>query len=148
MNIKRHFAIPATAMNLALTAGCTPAVVGDWTLTDISIDGDELDLSYSVNSSGYNIEVDISVDLSVDDDLEAKVKQKIRIKVDGDLYSSDSYTLEGEAEKAGGGEWDISVEDDTNDLSIDVTCTVEDEELQCEGENESGDDLELTFEAD
>lgn len=139
----RKFTIPAIAMNVAMSAGCTPAIVGDWSLTELKIDGDKVDLSYSYSGYYGDIDMEITGDLSVDSDLSASFD--IKISYSGYYSGSYKFSYDGDAESNGGGEFNISMDGD--DSSMDVDCTVDGNELSCDGD--MGDaSTDMVFESD
>jgi hypothetical protein len=135
---------PLAAGVTPLLSGClsllTPGIVGDWTITDWTVGGEDRELSYS--DQGYD--VDWQLEVSVDDDLEAEVD--VEVSIVGPSYDQISrFSYSGEAEKADRNEWDLSLTSE-EDNDLDLTCVLEDDELLCEGEFDDGTETEMTFE--
>jgi len=93
---------------LALSAGCTPAIVGDWDLHDWSINGESL--SGQVYGS-----------LTIDDDLEGEFE----LTAEGETFEGDA-----EAEQTDDGDWslDLTAQGDT----IELDCEIDDDTLSCD----------------
>lgn len=140
----RRFVLPLSSLNLFATTGCTDVSVGDWVMTELIIDGEEYQLTYT--DDGYTYE--LQGEFSVEDDGEAKFKITQIYSGEG-YFQTYSYTWEGEWQLASRGEISVELEgqsDGMGDLELD--CTVDDEELECEGEESTMGDMDVLFERD
>ena len=66
----RFFPVLVGTIGLSLLGGCTPAIVGEWSLTGWWIEGEEVELNYSYHSyDGYSSRsVYATGELKIDDD--------------------------------------------------------------------------------
>lgn len=142
----RVFPLLVGSIGLSLLSGCTPAIVGEWNLTKWQVDGETADLNYSYG--GYNIRTTFT--LEIDDDMEGSFDFEMELEGYGAYAGySDSYSASGDVE------WEV-IKGATYDVKIDVEdgdklkleCTVDGDEMECEGEGSDGNDYESEWERD
>jgi hypothetical protein len=160
----RRFPLPLTALSLTagtaptlLATGCTPSIVGEWTLTEFEYDGNDLtdyldgnSESYEYNGCTYTETESVSFVLKVENDkgeLEAEFTQSYSESYSNSCdpswnYSNSySYDYDTDIEKGDDGVWEI----DVDELDWKLECTVDGDEMMCEGDYE-GYDIEAVFE--
>ena len=154
----RHFALPLTALGLTLSTvaatGCgSNGLMGEWLLTSIALDGNDLSsyfldgYSYTYDGCTYTAAFQVSMEFDEKDgkELSGKFVQGYSYTYEGatctDESYSDSETYDVEAEETDKNAYDIEVDD----LDLDLSCTLDEDDLDCEGED--GDTtIELSFE--
>ena len=152
----RHFTVPLVALGLTttLSTGCgANGIVGSWLLTDIEVDGESYNYlldgySYTYGSCTYTASTAFTLEFDKDDrdgdTFEGEFVQTYTYSYVGDCDEqsySDSYSYDAEAKRGD----DKSYEIEVDELDWDLECTIEDDELLCEGDTD-GSDVELTWE--
>jgi len=160
----RSFPLPLTTLGLTagaapalLTTGCTPAVVGDWDLKELEIDGEDMSsyldgYSYTYEYEGctYTSSFSVGATLSITADkreLEGELDLASNYSVTDSCDPSENYTdvysesYDADVEAGDDGAWEIEIDD----LDWSLECTVDGDELSCEGDYD-GDDIKLVFE--
>lgn len=160
----RRYPLPLTTLGLtagaapaALGMGCTPAIVGDWDLKEVEIDGEDYSQlldgysgSYTYGDCEYTYSASLSFTLSVTQDkrdLEGEITNGYSNTYTDSCDPENNYTevysedYELEVETIESGKWEIK----SDDLDWTLECTIEGDELDCEGDSE-GDDIKLVFE--
>jgi hypothetical protein len=157
----RSFSLPLAALGLttgaAATTGCTPSVVGEWSLTEIELDGEDYSAALEGVSTTdeydgctYNYSASMEFKLTIESDkdgLEAEVSQTYSYSYTNSCEPSENYTesdsedYDAEIDKGDNETWDIEVDD----LDWKLECTVDGDEMMCEGDYD-GEDIEMVFE--
>ena len=154
----RRFTLPLTALSLTLSAAATTGcgangLIGEWLLTDISVDGQDLSEallegdSYTYEGCTYTSAFAVSMEFKEKDGKEfsGDFEQSYTYTYEGDCGSSsddsDSVSYDAEAEETDKNAYEIEVDD----IDLDLACTLEDDELECEGESDDT-TIDLIFE--
>lgn len=81
----RTYAIPAALIGITTTTGCTPPIVGDWSMTSLTYAGyPGLDMVEGYTYGAYT--VSLQGDMSVDKDLTGTFNFKSNITYNGQRY--------------------------------------------------------------
>lgn len=141
----RAHALFLAALVLVVSPGCTEVAVGDWEMEELHLDGSELPLHFY---DDYGYEHELSGELVVDPELEMEFELEwVERGYDG--IDAARWTWEGEATPEGPGAYAVEMEsDDDGDLDLELECTVDGDELECEGDDRSGTDYEVLFKRD
>lgn len=111
---------------LALLLGCNP-IVGEWELRSLSIDGVGFDDS---------AEGDVVVERDGTGEFDLSLTYfGVSLKSEGDL----------EIERIDRETWHVLADVDDSSDSLDLECVVDDDELDCEGEDEGDRDWDLEY---
>lgn len=159
----RSFPLPLMSLGLtavaATTSACTPSIVGDWSLTELELDGEDYSEvlegyseSYDDNGCIYTYAVSINVTLTIESDkgeLSAELSNGYSESYTNSCDPSENYTdsysddYDADIEKGDDGVWEIEIDD----LDWKLECTVDGDEMMCEGDYD-GADIEAVFERD
>jgi hypothetical protein len=160
----RTFPLPLAALSLTTTAvtatatGCTPGIVGEWSLTELEIDGEDYaeylgySYSYEYNGCTYSFSVSVNFNLTIEreeGDFEGEFSGGYSGSYTNSCDPSENYSesysegSDADVESAGSGVWEI----DIDDFDWKLECTVEGDELLCDGDYD-GEDIEVVFERD
>ncbi|MBN2797604.1 MAG: hypothetical protein JXX28_00495 [Deltaproteobacteria bacterium] len=128
--MNRNYLIPLSMIGLGLTTACTPPVVGDWELTQVTYGGETM--SYPMEGSytyeGVTYTYSYSGVMSMDKEGAAKFTTTSEYSdADGNLQT-DSYDYNGTWVKNDDKSYGIDFEGE----DMDMTCTVTDKtQLDC-----------------
>jgi hypothetical protein len=129
--MRRSYAIPATSIAL-VTACAQPGLVGEWTLDDLEIDGD--DVSLHSDDGARDVEVSIDVGVQLETEFTYAVRQTLSGEEDEPTVYLASYGWAGEAEEEGSLQYQLKLESLDGVAELDLECQVEGDEMECEGE--------------
>ena len=141
----RHFALPMTALGLTLSTvaatGCgSNGLMGEWLLTRVVLDGEDLSSyfldgsSYTYDGCTYTTALQVSMEFDEKDgkELSGKFVQGYSYTYDGesctDESRTDAETYDAEAEETDKNAYDI----DVDDLDLDLSCTLDEDALRAE----------------
>lgn len=161
---RRRFPLPLSALSLTagaapavLTTACTPSIVGEWSLTELEIGGE--DYTDYIQGESYSYEYgdcvytytetyDFSLEITNDKgEFEAEFTmgygESYTNSCDPSENESYSYSddYDADIEKGDDGVWEIEIDD----LDWKLECTVDGDEMLCEGDYD-GEDIEAVFE--
>lgn len=129
--MRRRYAIPATS--LALVTGCAqPGLVGEWTVDDLEIEGD--DVSLHSDDGSRDVEVSIDVGVQLDTEFTYAIRQSTLDEAGEPVVYLSSYGWSGEAEDEGGLQYQLTLDSLDGVPELDLECQVEGDDLVCEGE--------------
>jgi hypothetical protein len=133
-------------------------VVGEWRLTELKVNDADFELEKTFEYAGQEIEQSLRADMEVTPDLTASFESRLLQTTADSVAGGDAeeevvvpytytytYAWEGEAEIVHADEFDIeltALDDAREDLEL--TCTFEDDELDCDGDN-GDDEVEMVF---
>lgn len=146
----RRYTLPLTGLALTTTAGvagCTPGIVGEWELVEIEVNGDdfaELIEGYSgteeYNGCTYSYFYGVTISFEfeqakggeIEGDWIITYNESYSNSCEPEENYSESYSesYEAEVQAEGNNNWTIEVDEYDGELS----CTVTDDEMQCEGD--------------
>lgn len=127
--MNRAFLLPTVFSVTALSA-CGDSIVGDWDLQSVTYDGMRYDypVTSTENDGEYVITYTYAGALSADSDGEVVFTQMYTYSsTDGTNYT-ENYSYVGTWTKGDGGSFELDFEDD----DLDMNCTIEDGDLECE----------------
>ena len=156
------FPIPPAPLALAglvtlASTGCAPAIVGEWRLTELNVNSSDFELEVTFDYGGQQVDQTLEGELRVTADLTASFESRLTRTTTLDVVDSEgeddvvsyaytyAYAWEGEGEAAQVDEIDLelaALDESREDLELD--CTLEDDELECDGDN-GDDDVEMVF---
>lgn len=139
----RTYAIPAVLPALSLLAACTPTIMGEWEL--VELDGDDFGEAETYSYGGCQVSYSYGVTVTIDDrdgdKFEGEIESSYSVVFSGDCNGytgySDTYDYDVEAELNDDKEWEVEVDD----LNMDLVCTIEGDEMDCEDEDTNVDYL-------
>lgn len=159
----RRFPLPLVTLGLTAGAvagtatGCTPSIVGEWSMTELERNGEDYSEyfegyseTYEDDGCIYTYSISTIVKLTVENDkgeLEAEFTTGYTGSYTNSCDPAENYTesytydYDTDIEKGDDGVWEIEIDD----LDWKLECTVDGDELMCEGEYED-EDIEVVFE--
>lgn len=162
----RSFPLQLTALSLTTgamattTAGCnvfSPDIVGEWSMTEIELNGEDYtdeflgySGTYEYDGCVYAYSYGRGLTLTVEKDegeLEADFSLTYTESYSNSCEPSENYSesygedYDTDIEKGDDGVWEIEIDD----LDWKLECTIEDDEMTCEGDYD-GIDIDIVFE--
>jgi hypothetical protein len=138
----RRYAIPTTSLAL-VTACAEPGLVGDWTVEDLEIDGEDVGLHSDDGSR--DVEVSVAVDVELGTEFTYAVRSVAYDEAEEPVVYLASYGWQGEAEDEGGLQYQLKLDSPDGVPELDLECQVEGDRMDCDGEL-GRQDWELVFE--
>lgn len=129
--MRRQYAIPATSLGL-ITACAQPGLVGEWTVEDLEIDGD--DVTLHSDDGARDVEVRVRVGVQLDTEFTYAVRQTLHDEADAPTVYLSSYGWAGEAEDEGGLQYQLTLDSLDGVPELDLECQIEADAMGCEGE--------------
>jgi hypothetical protein len=134
----RTFAIPTVAVGLALGTACTgDAIVGFWDITQIVSGPYTVDLpnveTYTYEGTTYTYT--LTADIEFDEELAGTLRTHFTYS-DGTNTETETDSYAATATKVDGRTFDVAI--DSNGLSLDLTCSIDGDAMDCDGTDGDG----------
>lgn len=127
--MRRSYSLPLTTITLGLGTGCTPDVIGVWSMDSITFDGDTytLPLVETYTYEGTTYTYTYTGELQAFEGGNANITLNYTYEVDG-VVESEASTYTGTWHESGSS-FKIEVE------GYDLLCSVDDLEMDCDGDS-------------
>ena len=133
--MKRTYLVPVLSTVAALGSACGSSIEGNWQLTSATYEGTVATFPYMFSETydGITYTYTSSIDMIISGDNTARLSQTYSYAVDGQPEQTETSSYDGTWDKGENKTFDIGF----SEIELNMNCTLEDEELECDDSNGS-----------